>query len=186
MKYTAQFLSLLVLVWTATACTNDGIQSETSDTKLPSGIDSLASRLSTYDKNVQTLIQDPSGLVRGFTLNMDGDLVKSKNTSLQLVDSINHTYSIQLDPVEAADYSFQLTENKLSKIEVVVYPENEYRQGVFYRELKDYFSAKFKTKAQEENNTLTWQIPSQELSIKLSKVGSRKIHDLQLTFEALK
>ena len=39
---------------------------------------------------------------------------------------------------------------------------------------------------EEENNTLTWKIPSQELSIRLSKVGSKKFHDLQLVFEALK
>jgi hypothetical protein len=186
MKYTAQFLSLLILYWMTIACTSDGIQSETSDTNLPSGIDSLASRLSSYDKNVQTLIQDPNGLVRGFTLNMEGSVVKAKNVSLQLVDTTNNTYSIQLDPLEAADYSYHITKNKLSKIEVVIYPESEYRQGVYYRELKDYYSAKFKTKAQEEDNTLTWKIPSQELSIRLSKVGSKKFHDLQLVFEALK
>ncbi len=186
MNYTAQFLSLLILAWMATACTSDGIQSETSNTELPSGIDSLASRLSTYDKNVQTLIQDPNGLVRGFALNMDGAVVKAKNSSLQLVDSTHNTYSTQLDPVEAADYSFEMTNQKLSKIDVVIYPENEYRQGVYYRELKDYYSAKYKTKPQEENNTLSWKIPSQELSIRLSKVGSKKFHDLQLVFESLK
>lgn len=187
MKYTASFLFLIVLAWMmSTACTSDNIQSETSDTALPSGIDSLASRLSTYDKNVQNLIQDPNGLVRGFTLHMDGAVVKAKNTSLQLVDSTHNTYTTQLDPVEAADYSFQITNGKLSKIEVVVYPENEYRQGLYYRELKDYFSAKYKTKPQEENNTLSWKIPSQELTIRLSKVGSKKFHDLQLVFEGLK
>jgi hypothetical protein len=186
MNYSVTFLSVLIMVWMGTACTSDNIQSETSDTEIPTGIDSLASRLSNYDKNVQALIQDPNGLVRGFSLNMEGALVKAKNVSLQLVDSTNNTYSTQLDPVEAADYSFQITENKLSKIEVVIYPENEYRQGVYYRELKDYFSAKYKTKALEENNTLTWKIPSQELSIRLSKVGSKKIHDVQLVFEALK
>jgi|GEM_PF-4172027 len=186
MKYTAQFLSLLLLTWMSTACTSDSIQSETSDAKLPNGLDSLASRLSTYDKNVQTLIQDPNGLVRGFALNMDGSLVKAKNASLQLVDSSENTYSLQLDPMEAADYTYQITGNKLSKIEVFIYPENEYRQGLYYRELKDYYSAKFNTKAFEENNTLTWKIPSQELTIRLAKVGSKKIHDLQLVFEALK
>jgi hypothetical protein len=186
MNYNAKILSLLILVWMSTACTSDNIQSETSDTEMPTGIDSLASRLSSYDKNVQALIQDPNGLVRGFNLNMEGAVVKAKNASLQLVDSTNNTYSTQLDPVEAADYSFQITGNKLSKIEVVIYPENEYRQGVYYRELKDYYSAKYKTKAQEENNTLTWKIPSQELSIRLLKVGSKKIHDLQLVFEILK
>jgi hypothetical protein len=185
-NYSAPFLSLLVLVWMSTACTSDNIQSETSDTKIPTGIDSLASRLSSYDKNVQALIQDPNGLVRGFNLTMEGSVVKAKNATLQLVDSTNNTYSTQLDPVEAADYSFQITENKLSKIEVVIYPENEYRQGIYYRELKDYYSAKYKTKAKEEGNSLSWEIPSQELSIRLSKVGSKKIHDVQLVFEILK
>jgi hypothetical protein len=186
MKYTLYFFCIILFGCYLTACDSNTIQSETSDTELPTRTDSLAGLLSTYDKNVQSLIQDPNGLVKGFTLGMEGTVVKSKNSNLQVVDSINNTYSIQLDPVEAADYSFQIADDKLNKIEVIIYPENEYRQGIYYRELKDYYSSKFNTKATEDENTLTWRIPSQELSIHLSKVGNRKIHDLQLTFEKLK
>lgn len=186
MKCIVHFFNLAILCCLLTACTSDSIQSETSETEIPSRTDSLANILKTYDPNVQTLIQDPNGLVKGFNLGMEGTLVKSKSSSLQLVDSINNTYSLQLSPLEAADYTFQISKDKLTKIEVVIYPENEYRQGVFYRELTDYYSSKFKTKALEDNNTSTWKIPSQELSIRLTKVGNRKIHDLLLVFEKLK
>ncbi len=187
MKYLIPFVSLLLVVFFTTGCTDDVLQ-ETSDTELPTGIDSIGTQLSAYDKNVQTLIQDPNGLIRGFSLGMESDVVKSKNASLQKVDSTTTatTYTVQLDPVEAADFGYQFIDKKVSKIEVVIYPENEYRQGVYFRDLKNYFSAKFKTKAVEDNTSLTWKVPSQELSIRLSKVGSRKIHDLQLVFEKLK
>lgn len=185
MKRILQFFCIILLHTFIASCTTDSVTSETSETEIPKGIDSLSNQLSHYDKNVQKIIQDPNGLVKGFTLHMSGDLVKAKSNDLQLVDSINNTYTIQLDPVEAADYIFQISENKLSKIEVVIYPENEYRQGVYYRELKEYYSSKFNTKATEDKNTLMWKIPSKELSVTLAKVGSRKFHDLQLVFEPL-
>ncbi|HSZ72413.1 MAG TPA: hypothetical protein VK750_07030 [Cytophagaceae bacterium] len=186
MKNFIHLLSLFSFLLTAVSCSTSDVQQETSDTEIPEQNDSLGTQLSNYDKNVQLLIQDPNGLIRGFSLGMDSELIKSKNSGLEKVDSSvsSNTYSAQLDPVEAADFNYQYIDKKVSRIEVVIYPENEYRQGLYYRELKNYFSSKFKTKAQEENNTiLTWYIPSQELNIRLSKTGSRKFHDLQLIFE---
>ncbi len=187
MKYTLSNICLFVFLWTAVSCSTD-VQQETSDTEIPEHIDSLGLQLTNYDKNIQALIQDPNGLIRGFSLGMESELIQSKNSSLQKVDSTatTYTYSSQLDAVEAADFTYQFAHKKVTKIEVVIYPENEYRQGVYYRELKNYFSSKFKTKALEENNILTWSIPSQDLMIRLVKTGSKKFHDLQLVFEKLK
>ena len=184
MKYAVPFASLFLFLALLTGCTDEVIQ-ETSDTAFPTGIDSIRTQLTDYDKNIQTLIQDPNGLIRGFSLGMDSDLIKSKNAGLQKVDSSSNsaTYTVQLDPIEAADFGYQFFDQKLSRIEVIIYPESEYRQGVYYRDLKNYLSAKYKTKAIEENNSLTWKIPSQELTIRLTKIGSRKFHDLQLVFE---
>jgi hypothetical protein len=187
MKYAISNICLFVFFLTAVSCSTD-VQQETSDTEIPEQVDTLGLQLTNYDKNIQTLIQDPNGLIRGFSLGMESELVKTKNSSLQKVDSTatTYTYSSQLDAVEAADFTYQFANKKVNKIEVVVYPENEYRQGVYYRELKTYFSSKFKTKAMEETNSLTWAIPSQDLTIRLSKTGSKKFHDLQLVFEKLK
>ncbi|MDF2456130.1 MAG: hypothetical protein K0R51_2123 [Cytophagaceae bacterium] len=188
MKYAISNICLFVFLLTAVSCSTDDVQQETSDTEIPEQTDSLGIQLSNYDKNIQTLIQDQNGLIRGFSLGMDSELIKSKNSTLQKVDSsaAAYTYSSQLDPVEAADFTYQFANKKLNKIEVVIYPENEYRQGLYYRELKNYFSSKFKTKAVEENNSLTWFVPTQELTIRLTKTGSKKFHDLQLVFEKLK
>lgn len=188
MKYTLPNICLFVFLLTAASCSTNDVQQETSDTEIPDQVDSLGTQLSNYDKNIQTLIQDPNGLIRGFSLGMDSELIKTKNNGLQKVDSTttSYTYSSQLDAVEAADFTYQFANKKVSKIEVVVYPENEYRQGVYFRELKNYFSTKFRTKATEEGNTLTWSVPTQELTIRLVKTGSKKFHDLQLVFEKLK
>ncbi|MDB5274372.1 MAG: hypothetical protein JWO58_2739 [Chitinophagaceae bacterium] len=188
MKYIIPFLSVLFLLFTAVSCSTSDVQQETSDTEIPDRTDSLGFQLQDYDKNIQTLLQDPNGLIRGFSLGMDSELIKSKNNTLEKVDSSNtfNTYSAQLDPVEAADFTYQFTNQKVSRIEVVIYPESEYRQGVYYRELKNYFSSKFNTKAKEDNTSLTWSVPSQELQIRLTKTGSKKFHDLQLVFEKLK
>lgn len=187
MKYAFSNICLFVFLLTAVSCSTD-VQQETSDTEIPQDVDSLGIQLTNYDKNIQTLIQDPNGLIRGFSLGMDSELIKSKNSGLQKVDSTasSYTYSSQLDAVEAADFTYQFANKKVNKIEVVVYPENEYRQGVYYRELKNYFSAKFKTKAMEEANSLSWSVPTQDLTIRLAKTGSKKFHDLQLVFEKLK
>ena len=188
MKYILSNICLFTFLLIAVSCSTDDVQQETSDTEIPDQVDSLGTQLSNYDKNIQALIQDPNGLIRGFSLGMDSELIKAKNSSLQKVDSsaTTYTYSFQLDAVEAADFTYQFTNKKVSKIEVVIYPENEYRQGVYYRELKNYFSTKFKTKAVEESNSLTWAVPTQELSIRVVKTGSKKFHDLQLVFEKLK
>jgi hypothetical protein len=189
MKYVIQLSSLFIFILTAVSCSTSDVQQETSDTEIPQQNDSLSTLLSNYDKNIQTLIQDPNGLIRGFSLGMDSELIKSKNAGLEKVDSsvTSNTYSAQLDAVEAADFNYQYIDKKVNRIEVVVYPENEYRQGLYYRELKNYFSSKFKTKAHEEDNSiLTWSVPSQELKIHLSKTGSKKFHDLQLVFDKVK
>ncbi|MDB5256976.1 MAG: hypothetical protein JWM14_1671, partial [Chitinophagaceae bacterium] len=35
-------------------------------------------------------------------------------------------------------------------------------------------------------NSLSWSVPTQDLTIRLVKTGSKKFHDLQLVFEKLK
>jgi len=188
MKYALSNICLFVFFLAVVSCATDDVRQETSDTEIPNLTDSLGLHLTDYDKNIQALIQDPNGLIRGFSLGMDSELIKTKNSSLQKVDSsaTTYTYSSQLDAVEAADFTYQFANKKVNKIEVVVYPENEYRQGIYYRELKNYFSSKFKTKATEETNSMTWAVPSQGLTIRLTKTGSKKFHDLQLVFEKLK
>jgi hypothetical protein len=188
MKYAISILCLFIFLLTATSCSTDGVQQETSDTEVPDQTDSLGLKLSNYDKNIQALIQDPNGLIRGFSLGMEIELIQAKNNTLQKVDSTTttYTYSSQLDAVEAADFTYEFVRKKVTHIEVVIYPENEYRQGVYYRELKNYFSSKFKTKAVEEASSLTWSVPTQSLTIRLTKTGSKKFHDLQLVFEKLK
>lgn len=188
MKHAILSIFLFVFLLTAVSCTTDDVHQETLDTEIPDQSDSLGLQLSNYDKNIQSLIQDPNGLIRGFSLGMDSELIKTKNSSLQKVDSTtaSYTYSSQLDAVEAADFTYQFVNKKVNKIEVVIYPENEYRQGVYFRELKNYFSSKFKTKPAEETNNLNWSVPTQNLKIRLTKTGSKKFHDLQLVFEKLK
>lgn len=182
MKKLYTFLSLCLLL-TTLSCDSDSIYQETQDTALPNGIDSLATDLKTYHANIQSLIQDPNGLVRGFNLGTTEDLIVSKNTSLEKVDT--NTYAIQLDAIEAAEYTYYFTDHKVSKIDVYIYPESEYRQGEYERELSNYYSAKFKSKSKKSNKTTIIEVPNQNLKISITKLGNAKVFDLRLTFEPI-
>jgi hypothetical protein len=178
------FLFLLSLGFVA--CQNEGEKEQEQVNSDSLMVDSLG-RLKSYSNRFKNLVKTDLGVFRGIEFGMSREEVKSMEDSLKTPDqSENDTldYIINYNFPETAEVIYYTgKDEKVSRIQVDIYPESSESQLDLFKEFEKYFRSKYGDPLlSEDKNELQWKVTDQGLYIRLRKQGNEKIHDLQIDF----
>jgi hypothetical protein len=179
------FLSLFFLALSFIACTNEGEQEreqDNSDSTETYQVDVLSS----YSNKFKNLVKTDKGVFRGIELGMSRDEVISLEDSLSADQPENDTldYILNYNFPETAEVIYYTDkEDRVSRIQVDIYPESMESQMDLYKEFDKYFRSKYGDPLlSEDKNEMQWKVRDKGFLIRLRKQGNEKIHDLQIDF----
>jgi hypothetical protein len=180
------FLFLFFLAISFTACKNEGEQEQEQVNSDSSAADK-ESRLKAYSNRFRNLVKTDEGVFRGIEFGMSREEVKSMEDSLKSPDqSENDTldYIINYNFPETAEVIYYTgKDEKVSRIQVDIYPESIDSQLELFKEFEKYYRSKYGNPLlSEDKNELQWKVTDQGLQIRLRKQGNEKVHDLQIDF----
>ena len=180
------FLLLFFLSQSFNACKNEGEQ-EQEQVNSDSAAGDKESRLKGYSNRFRNLIKTDQGVFRGIEFGMNREDVKAMEDSLKTPDQTENDtldYIINFNFPETAEVLYYTgKDEKLSRIQVDIYPENIDSQLELFKEFEKYFRSKYgKPVSSEDKNELQWKVSDQGLLIRLRKQGNDKVHDLQIDF----
>jgi hypothetical protein len=180
------FLFLFFLAISFTACKNEGEQ-EQEQVNSDSSAGDKESRLKAYSNRFRNLVKTDQGVFRGIEFGMSREEVKSMEDSLKTPDQTENDtldYIVNFNFPETAEVIYYTgKDEKVSRIQVDIYPENIDSQLELFKEFEKYYRSKYgQPLSSEDKNELQWKVTDQGLLIRLRKQGNDKVHDLQIDF----
>jgi hypothetical protein len=180
------FLLLLFLAFNFIACTNETEQERKTNDSDSSQIDE-SEALNSYSNKFRNIVKTDKGAFRGIELGMSGKEVKEMEDSIATPDQTENDtldYILNYNFPETAEVIYYTDKkDKVSRIQVDIYPESIQSQLDLYNEFERYFRSKYGDPLlTEDKNGLEWKVTHKGIMIRLRKQGNEKIHDLQIDF----
>jgi hypothetical protein len=180
------FLLLLFLAFNFIACTNETEQERKTSDSDSSQIDE-SEALNSYSNKFRNIVKTDKGAFRGIELGMSGKEVKEMEDSIATPDQTENDtldYILNYNFPETAEVIYYTDKkDKVSRIQVDIYPESIQSQLDLYNEFERYFRSKYGDPLlTEDKNGLEWKVTNKGFLIRLRKQGNEKIHDLQIDF----
>jgi hypothetical protein len=180
------FLLLFFLTFAIIACSNEGEQ-EREFTDADSTETNEIEALNSYSNKLKNIIKTDKGAFRGVDLGMNAEEVRALEDSLSTPDQEENDtldYILNYNFPETAEVIYYTDkEDRVSRIQVDIYPESIQSQLDLYKELEKYYRSKYGDPLlSEDKNELQWKVTDKGYLIRLKKQGNEKVHDLQIDF----
>jgi hypothetical protein len=189
MKYFSSCLWLVAFSGFLISCDNE-TETRNSETVL---IDSTEERVPVpaedYSDAFRALMKTTDqGVFRRVSLGMEYSEVKKleDTTKVEEQASDHIDYMVNLPELETAEVRYIFDANqKLTRIEVNVYPKSKNSQDSLYTELSEYFSSRHGKGLDSGESAQKWENKKQDVFISMEKRDTQKVHDISIVITSL-
>ena len=187
MKYFNICLWLIAFSGFLISCDNE-TETRNTETIAVDSVQTAQIPLTEYSEAFKNLIKSNQGVFRGVRLGMEFTEVKKLEDTTQMEEqATDHIdYMVNLPRLETAEVRYIFDPNqKLSRIEVNIYPKSKDSQDSLYTELKNYYTSKYGSGSDSSESSMKWEHKKEDVFISMEKKDTQKVHDISITITSL-
>lgn len=188
MKYFNVCLCLIVFSGILISCDTE-TETRNPETIITDSVQETAQvPLTAYSEAFKNLIKSETGVFRGVSLGMESSEVKNLEDTTKIEEqATDHIdYMVHLPQLETAEVRYIFDPNqKLTKIEVNIYPKSKASQDSLYTELKNYFNSRYGNATDTTTSSPKWENKKEDIFISMQKRDTQKVHDISVVITSL-